>query len=111
LCNTYRLYYNTATNAFGFALQLYSFYTPTNVNILTPIFQGAWMTAMVVTRVNPQFKCIANCAAQPVDSCADPSPPPPPPSPPPLADDDDAATGIRIVSAILGTVLALLIRL
>ena len=38
-------------------------------------------------------------------------PPPPPPSPPPLADDDDAATGIRIVSAILGTVLALLIRL
>jgi hypothetical protein len=46
-----------------------------------------------------------------VDSCADPSPPPPPPSPPPLADDDDAATGIRIVSAILGTVLALLIRL
>ena len=46
----YRLYYNTANNAFGFALQLYSFYTPTNVNILTPIFQGAWMTLMVVTR-------------------------------------------------------------
>ena len=46
----YRLYYNTATNAFGFALQLYSFYTPTNTSILTPIFQGAWMTLMVVTR-------------------------------------------------------------
>ena len=45
-----RLYYNTANNAFGFALQLYSFYTPTNTSILTPIFQGAWMTLMVVTR-------------------------------------------------------------
>ena len=44
------LYYNTANNLFGFALQLYSFYTPTNTNILTPIFQGAWMTLMVVTR-------------------------------------------------------------
>ena len=76
----------------------------------TAIASGiSWMSS--VTRVNPQFKCIANCAAQPVDSCADPSPPPPPPSPPPLADDDDAATGIRIVSALLGTVLALLIQL
>ena len=76
----------------------------------TAIASGiSWMSS--VTRVNPQFKCIANCAAQPVDSCADPSPPPPPPSPAPLADDDDAATGIRIVGAILATVLALLIRL
>ena len=76
----------------------------------TAIASGiSWMSS--VTRVSPQFKCIANCAAQPVDSCADPSPPPPPLSPPPLADDDDAATGIRIVGAILATVLALLIRL
>ena len=44
------LYYSTASNLFGFALQLYSFYTPTSTNILTPIFQGAWMTIMVVTR-------------------------------------------------------------
>ena len=44
------LYYNTANNLFGFALQLYSFYTPTSTNILVPIFQGAWMTVMVVAR-------------------------------------------------------------
>lgn len=44
------LYYSTSTNLFGFALQLYSFYTPTATTILIPIVQGVWMTLMVVTR-------------------------------------------------------------
>ena len=56
-------------------------------------------------------KEIFDCPWPPSPPPAVPSPPPPPPSPPPLADDDDAATGIRIVSALLGTVLALLIQL
>jgi hypothetical protein len=60
-----------------------------------------------VTRRNPQFKCIANCATQPWDSCTDPPPPPPPP---PLT-DDSSATGLRIVGVVLATILALLIRL
>ena len=50
------LYYNTANNLFGFAVQLYSFYTPTSTNILVPIFQGAWMTVMVVVRGILVFK-------------------------------------------------------
>lgn len=44
------LYYNTANNLFGFVVQLYSFYTPSSTTILVPIFQGAWMTIMVVAR-------------------------------------------------------------
>ena len=74
---------------------------------VTAIASGiSWMTT--VTRVNPQFKCIANCATQPWDSCTDPPPPPPPP--PPLT-DDSSATGLRIVGVVLATILALLIRL
>ena len=44
------LYFSTGTNLFGFALQLYSFYTPTATNIFIPIIQGVWMTFMVLVR-------------------------------------------------------------
>jgi hypothetical protein len=44
------LWNSTASNLFGFALQLWSFYTPSTTDVRIPIAQGAWMTVMVVTR-------------------------------------------------------------
>ena len=44
------LWYSFATAMFGFALQLYSFYTPTTTDIRIPIAQGVWITLEIVTR-------------------------------------------------------------
>ena len=38
------LWYSFVTAMFGFAVQLYSFYTPTTTDIRIPIAQGVWIT-------------------------------------------------------------------
>ena len=44
------IWYSFVTAMFGFAVQLYSFYTPTTTDIRIPIAQGVWITLEIVTR-------------------------------------------------------------
>jgi len=44
------LWFATFNALFGFAIQLYSFYTPSTTDIRIPQAQGAWMTIEVITR-------------------------------------------------------------
>ena len=44
------MWYSSAIALFGFAVQLYSFYTPTTTDIRIPIAQGVWISLEIASR-------------------------------------------------------------
>ena len=44
------MWYSSAVALFGFAVQLYSFYTPTTTDVRIPIAQGVWISLEIASR-------------------------------------------------------------